>query len=618
MLLRTLLTLGLLVGLLADPSFAQNKRGGGSGGTAISVEEEDGAPAVSGVATLKFPNGTVTDNGGNSVSVLTGGAPTDATYITKTANGTLSAETALGGLSTGCVGVTTTSGNLAGRTITGTANEITVTNGNCSGNPTISLPSALDLGGKTVEIPNSNTLPATCNVGEMYMDTDATSGQRFYLCQSANTWVLQGGGGSGASTSNHYLTTQDDTADIPNSVNLGALSTGIFKYDVTLGVATPSTATPGTDYAVPFGSNSWADGAKQTFNPNGTNAGVNVGGHTADPSAPSNGDTYYNSGTDKFRCYEAAAWKDCDTTGGGGMTVGGAIGSSLHNGILYSDNSGNLQELDCANGEVATQVAGAWSCGTVDAASRALDNLASVAINAALIPASAAGLDFGSATKPWKDFYLAGSSGTPGTNNFKITGASTSATRTITLPDATGTAAVYTGTPANNDCPKFAVAGGITTLVTSGAACGGSGTNNIVMTLGTGSGTSNSGFTWADATTYNFGVAEILSASASNEAAVCVPVPVTSTLVKVYYHIRTSGTLQSNDGANTLKIRNQTSATDTTGVSLTFTSATITGNETPSLAFTAGDCVSGKIVTASPATDPTNMKMHATLLFTVP
>jgi hypothetical protein len=47
-----------------------------------------------------------------------------------------------------------------------------------------------------LELPNSATLPGTCDVGDMYMDTDATTGQRFYLCESANAWVVQGDGGS--------------------------------------------------------------------------------------------------------------------------------------------------------------------------------------------------------------------------------------------------------------------------------------------------------------------------------------------------------------------------------------------------------------------------------------
>ena len=54
-----------------------------------------------------------------------------------------------------------------------------------------------DLGGGTFQIPNSNTLPGTCETGDAYMDTDATTGQRHYLCESADTWVLQGAAGSG-------------------------------------------------------------------------------------------------------------------------------------------------------------------------------------------------------------------------------------------------------------------------------------------------------------------------------------------------------------------------------------------------------------------------------------
>ena len=72
------------------------------------------------------------------------------------------------------------------------------------------------------------------------------------------------------------------------------------------------------------------------------------------------------------------------------------------------------------------------------AANTALSNLASVAINAALIPGTAGALDIGSTTKPWADIWFAGTSGTPATNQFKITGASTSGLRTLTFPDASG------------------------------------------------------------------------------------------------------------------------------------------------------------------------------------
>lgn len=82
---------------------------------------------------------------------------------------------------------------------------------------------------------------------------------------------------------------------------------------------------------------------------------------------------------------------------------------------------------------VAGQTANLFECKTSA-------NLKTLQITTAgiLSPGSAAGVDLATATLPFKDFYLAGSSGTPGTNNFRITGTATAA-RVITLPDATCT-----------------------------------------------------------------------------------------------------------------------------------------------------------------------------------
>ncbi len=57
-----------------------------------------------------------------------------------------------------------------------------------------------DFSAVSLKIPSSTSLPGTCAVGEVYMDTNATSGQRFYLCESTNTWALQGDGGGGGAT----------------------------------------------------------------------------------------------------------------------------------------------------------------------------------------------------------------------------------------------------------------------------------------------------------------------------------------------------------------------------------------------------------------------------------
>ena len=77
-----------------------------------------------------------------------GGAPIDATYITQTANGSLTQEQALGALATGMMASTTTTGVVATRILTGTAGAVLITNGDGSGNPTFTLPS-------TITVPSS-------------------------------------------------------------------------------------------------------------------------------------------------------------------------------------------------------------------------------------------------------------------------------------------------------------------------------------------------------------------------------------------------------------------------------------------------------------------------------
>lgn len=55
---------------------------------------------------------------------------------------------------------------------------------------------AHDFGGATLEVPNSTSLPGSCTVGQVFVDSDATSGQQFYACEGGS-FVLQGDGGGG-------------------------------------------------------------------------------------------------------------------------------------------------------------------------------------------------------------------------------------------------------------------------------------------------------------------------------------------------------------------------------------------------------------------------------------
>lgn len=43
----------------------------------------------------------------------------------------------------------------------------------------------------------ATTAPATCTVGQLFFDTDATAGQNIYGCTATDTWTLQGGSSTG-------------------------------------------------------------------------------------------------------------------------------------------------------------------------------------------------------------------------------------------------------------------------------------------------------------------------------------------------------------------------------------------------------------------------------------
>jgi hypothetical protein len=90
------------------------------------------------------------------------------------------------------------------RTLTGTSNNLSITNGDgVSGNPTFAVSATLDLSGNTSTAPvkAGTTPPGTCVANkDLFIDTDATSGQQLFLCNpTANGWILLGDGGSGSS-----------------------------------------------------------------------------------------------------------------------------------------------------------------------------------------------------------------------------------------------------------------------------------------------------------------------------------------------------------------------------------------------------------------------------------
>lgn len=77
--------------------------------------------------------------------------------------------------------------------------------------------------GDAIHVYGDNTMysqdsePSTCATGDVWIDTNGTSGQRIYTCESANTWVAQAGG-SGSMT-------WPSSAGIPNYSGSSSWST---------------------------------------------------------------------------------------------------------------------------------------------------------------------------------------------------------------------------------------------------------------------------------------------------------------------------------------------------------------------------------------------------------
>jgi hypothetical protein len=93
---------------------------------------------------------------------------------------------------------------------------------------------------------------------------------------------------------------------------------GVFVLESLAATLTNKTLGSGTVWSV---APSITDGLRITFNPDATNAGLNVGSHTADPSSPINGDVYYDSTNNLLRAYINSFWISLGAGGGSGHTI---------------------------------------------------------------------------------------------------------------------------------------------------------------------------------------------------------------------------------------------------------------------------------------------------------
>lgn len=84
------------------------------------------------------------------------------------------------------------------------------------------------------------------------------------------------------------------------------------------------------------------DGVRQTFNPDNTNAGLNVGANASDPSAPTNGDLYYDSGNNLLRARINSAWVSLGAGGSGAPSTATYITQTADAGLSNEQAIGAL------------------------------------------------------------------------------------------------------------------------------------------------------------------------------------------------------------------------------------------------------------------------------------
>jgi hypothetical protein len=233
-----------------------------------------------------------------------------------------------------------------------------------------------------------------------------TQGERVWLyCDSTNVVAVTAGGGGGGSGTLSISVTNEGTT--------GTLANGLAKL-----TGAPSTAIRMT-----------------TSDTNGA-IGVVTSGAGAGGTA-----------TIQLAGQVACVFENATTAGNYVIPGTGTAGNCRDGGSGYPSSGQAIGRVLTTNGGAGTytillfppEIRG--GAGGGGGATTALDNLASVNINSALLAQS--GVDLGSTTKPFRELFLYGG-GTFGTNYFQFTGTPTAA-RTITVPNLSGTLGLTAG-----------------------------------------------------------------------------------------------------------------------------------------------------------------------------
>jgi hypothetical protein len=236
-------------------------------------------------------------------------APSNATYIVQTANGTLTNEQALGALATGLLKNTTTTGVLsiaaAGTDFVG--------------------PGAVTTSGLTMA--TARLLGRSTASSGAIEEVTVGSG----LTLSSGTLSASGGGsgdvvGPASATDNALVRFDSTTGKLVQNSNVTLDDTGVLGLPA---------------------------GVRQTFAPSATNAGLNVGSVAGDPSAPSNGDLWYDSTANELTARINGSNVALGAGGGGAVATDTLWNAKGDLAVATADNTATRLGIG-TNGQVLT------------------------------------------------------------------------------------------------------------------------------------------------------------------------------------------------------------------------------------------------------------------------
>lgn len=274
------------------------------------------------------------------------GAPTDAKYLVQTANGTLSAEQAIGALATGCMSSTTTTGIVATRTLTGTANQITVTNGDCSGTPTFSIPTNPTLPGTTTGTFSGNLTGTVTGTVSGNAGTATALAADPADC-SANNFAT-------AINASGTLTCGQPSI----TAGVSGLGTGVSTF-----LATPSSANLATAVTGETGSGALVFGTAPTIDAAVLTTSVLLPKATSLPATCTIGMIFFDSdataGVNLYGCTASNTWTLLgDGSGSGGSAAGGS------NAVQTGNGSGTFTDSGCTATSATMTCSGGFVAGT--------------------------------------------------------------------------------------------------------------------------------------------------------------------------------------------------------------------------------------------------------------